>query len=50
MAVALQATLLERHGDPDVAAAFRAREGFGAFGTLPANAPVAEIVASHACP
>ena len=44
MAVALQATLLDRHGDPAVAEAFRAREGFGAFGTLPDGLPLAEIV------
>jgi len=47
MAVALQATLLDRHGDPAVAAAFRAREGFGAFGTLPAGLPFAAIVERH---
>jgi len=34
MAVALQGTLLDEH-DEAVAAAFRAREPFGAFGTLP---------------
>jgi putative acyl-CoA dehydrogenase len=47
MAVALQATLLERHGDPGVAAAFRTRERFGAFGTLPAGLPLAAIVERH---
>jgi putative acyl-CoA dehydrogenase len=47
MAVALQATLLDRHGDPAVAAAFRARERFGAFGTLPAGLPLAAIVERH---
>jgi putative acyl-CoA dehydrogenase len=47
MAVALQATLLDRHGDPAVAAAFRARERFGALGTLPAGLPLAAIVERH---
>jgi putative acyl-CoA dehydrogenase len=47
MAVALQATLLDRHGDPAVAAAFRAREAFGAFGTLPHGLPLASIVERH---
>jgi putative acyl-CoA dehydrogenase len=47
MAVALQATLLDRHGDPTVAEAFRAREGFGAFGTLPEGLPLAELVERH---
>jgi putative acyl-CoA dehydrogenase len=47
MAVALQATLLERDGDPAVAAAFRARDGRGAFGTLPRGLPLAEIVEQH---
>jgi len=47
MAVALQATLLDRHGDPAVAAAFRARERFGAFGTLSAGLPLAAIVERH---
>ena len=47
MAVALQATLLDRHGDPAVAAAFRARERFGAFGTLPAGLPLGAIVERH---
>jgi putative acyl-CoA dehydrogenase len=47
MAVALQATLLDRHGDPAVAAAFRARERFGAFGTLPAGLALGAIVERH---
>jgi putative acyl-CoA dehydrogenase len=47
MAVALQATLLDRHGDPAVAEAFRVREHFGAFGTLPAGLPFASIVERH---
>jgi putative acyl-CoA dehydrogenase len=47
MAVALQSTLLDRQGDPAVAEAFRARERFGAFGTLPSGLPLAEIVARH---
>jgi putative acyl-CoA dehydrogenase len=47
MAVALQATLLDRHGGPAVAAAFRARERFGAFGTLPSGLPLAAIVERH---
>jgi putative acyl-CoA dehydrogenase len=47
MAVALQRTLLDRHGDPRVAAAFRAREPYGAFGTLPDGLPFAEIVERH---
>jgi putative acyl-CoA dehydrogenase len=47
MAVALQGTLLERHGAPAVAEAFRAREGFGAFGTLPAGLDVETIVERH---
>jgi putative acyl-CoA dehydrogenase len=47
MAVALHATLLDRHGDPSVAAAFRARERFGAFGTLPGGLPFAAIVERH---
>jgi putative acyl-CoA dehydrogenase len=37
MAVALQATLLDDHDDT-VAAAFRSRERYGAFGTLPPEA------------
>jgi putative acyl-CoA dehydrogenase len=47
MAVALQSTLLDRHGDPAVAAAFRARERFGAFGTLPGGLSLAAIVERH---
>ena len=47
MAVALQATLLERDGAPVVAEAFRARRAFGAFGTLPAGVSVVEIVDRH---
>ncbi len=47
MALALQGTLLDRHGDPAVAAAFRARERYGAFGTLPDGLPLAEIVERH---
>jgi putative acyl-CoA dehydrogenase len=34
MAVALQATLLDEHADEAVAAAFRARDGFRAFGAI----------------
>jgi putative acyl-CoA dehydrogenase len=44
MAVALQGTLLDRHGDAAVAHAFRARDGRGLFGTLPARADTAAIV------
>lgn len=47
MAVALQASLLDRHGDPAVAEAFRARERFGAFGTLPSGLPLGAIVERH---
>jgi putative acyl-CoA dehydrogenase len=47
LAVALQGTLLDRHGDPAVAAAFRARRGAAAFGTLPAGLPLASIVDRH---
>jgi putative acyl-CoA dehydrogenase len=47
MAVALQSTLLDRHGDPAVAEAFRARGSLGAFGTLPAGLPLAAIVERH---
>jgi putative acyl-CoA dehydrogenase len=47
MAIALQGTLLDRHGDPDVAAAFRAREPYAAFGTLPQGLPLAAIVERH---
>jgi putative acyl-CoA dehydrogenase len=48
MAVALQTALLERAGDEAVAAAFRARDGRGAFGTLPPEAPAVEIVERRA--
>jgi putative acyl-CoA dehydrogenase len=47
MAVALQATLLDRHGDPAVAEAFRVRGSFGALGTLPAGLPLGAIVERH---
>jgi putative acyl-CoA dehydrogenase len=47
LAVALQGTLLDRHGDPAVAEAFRARDGSGAFGTLPTGLPLAAIVDRH---
>ena len=47
LAVALQASLLDRHGDPAVAEAFRARGGFGAFGTLPAGLELDRIVERH---
>jgi putative acyl-CoA dehydrogenase len=47
MAVALQATLLDRHGDPAVAAAFRAREGHAAFGTLRPGLPLGTIIERH---
>jgi putative acyl-CoA dehydrogenase len=47
MAVALQGSLLDRHGDPAVAAAFRARGSFAAFGTLPSRLPFAAIVERH---
>ncbi len=47
MAVALQGTLLDRHGDPAVAEAFRARGGFGAFGTLPSGLDFDRIVDRH---
>jgi putative acyl-CoA dehydrogenase len=47
MAVALQGTLLDRHGDPATAEAFRARGSFGAFGTLPAGLPLGAIVERH---
>jgi putative acyl-CoA dehydrogenase len=47
MAVALQGTLLDRHGDEAVAEAFRAREPFGAFGTLPAGLELERIVERH---
>jgi putative acyl-CoA dehydrogenase len=44
MAVALQASLLDRAGDAAVAAAFRAREQYGVFGTLPPGAPIADVL------
>ena len=47
MALALQGTLLDRHGDPAVAAAFRAREPYGAFGTLPTGLPFGAILERH---
>jgi putative acyl-CoA dehydrogenase len=47
MAVALQGTLLERKGDPHVAAAFRAREQYAAFGTLPSNLPLGAVIDRH---
>ncbi len=47
MAVALQATLLDRHGDPAVAEAFRARDGARAFGTLPGGLDLERIVERH---
>jgi len=47
MAVALQETLLDRHGDPAVADAFRAREHYGAFGTLPPGLDLERIVERH---
>ncbi|MGH3003044.1 MAG: acyl-CoA dehydrogenase family protein [Gaiellaceae bacterium] len=48
MAVSLQGTLLDRHGSPPVAEAFRARDGFAAFGTLRVEpAALGEIVERH---
>jgi putative acyl-CoA dehydrogenase len=47
MAVALQGTLLDRSGDPNVAAAFRAREPYAAFGTLPSRLGLGAIVERH---
>jgi putative acyl-CoA dehydrogenase len=51
MAIVLQASLLVRHGDPDVADAFCASRLAGdwghAFGTLPAGAALAAIVRRH---
>jgi putative acyl-CoA dehydrogenase len=47
MAVSLQGTLLDRHGDPAVAEAFRARTGGAAFGTLPPGLPLVAIVDRH---
>jgi len=46
LALALQGTLLRRHGDPAVADAFFARSG-AAYGTLPAGVDLASIVARH---
>jgi putative acyl-CoA dehydrogenase len=45
MAVALQSTLL---GDSPAGEALRARERYGAFGTLPPGLPLEEIVEAHA--
>jgi putative acyl-CoA dehydrogenase len=47
MAVALQATLLDRYADPSVTAAFRARDRHAAFGTLPAGLPLRAIIERH---
>jgi putative acyl-CoA dehydrogenase len=47
MAVALQASLLDRSGDRRVAEAFRARESFGAFGTLPRRLALGSILERH---
>jgi putative acyl-CoA dehydrogenase len=50
LALAVQASLLLRHGDPAVAEAFctsRLGEGGGAYGTLPAGLPLAAIVERH---
>jgi putative acyl-CoA dehydrogenase len=47
MARALQGSLLDRHGDPDVAEAFRARGSFAAFGTLPPGPALDRVVARH---
>jgi putative acyl-CoA dehydrogenase len=47
LALALQGTLLRRHGDPAVADAFFAREGV-AYGTLPRGLDLAAIVERHA--
>jgi putative acyl-CoA dehydrogenase len=47
MAVALQGSLLERHGDPAVAEVFRARESFGAFGTLPPRLDLEPVLERH---
>jgi putative acyl-CoA dehydrogenase len=51
MALALQASLLVRHGDPAVADAFCASRLAGdsglAFGTLPSGADFARIVERH---
>jgi putative acyl-CoA dehydrogenase len=51
MALALQASLLVRHGDPTVADAFCASrlagDGGLAYGTLPAGLDLAGIVERH---
>jgi hypothetical protein len=47
MAVALQASLLDRGGDAATAAAFRTRDRYAGFGTLPAGLPLAAIVGRH---
>jgi putative acyl-CoA dehydrogenase len=47
MARALQGSLLDRHGDPDVAAAFRSRGSLAAFGTLPPSPSLARVVDRH---
>jgi putative acyl-CoA dehydrogenase len=46
LALALQGTLLRRHGGPGVADAFFARRG-AAFGTLPPGVETAAIVERH---
>jgi putative acyl-CoA dehydrogenase len=46
LALALQGTLLRRHGDPAVAEAFFARSG-AAYGTLPAGLDLEAIVERH---
>jgi putative acyl-CoA dehydrogenase len=46
LALALQGTLLRRHGDPAVADAWFARSGV-AYGTLPAGLDLAGIVERH---
>jgi putative acyl-CoA dehydrogenase len=54
MALALQASLLVRYGDPAVADAFCATRLEGdwghAFGTLPAAVDASSIIARHAVP
>ena len=54
MALALQGSLLVRHGDPAVADAFCASRLDGdwgqAFGTLPAGVDFARIIERHAVP
>jgi putative acyl-CoA dehydrogenase len=47
MAVALQSSLLERYGDPAVAAAFRARDRHAVFGTLPTGLSLGAIIERH---